>query len=78
MLSLHDSYNKSPERALELLRNLYRYLAPGGILGISDHVGLPENNNRDLHRMRFSEPLNWLSRCGLHGSTESFAGKSPR
>jgi len=51
MLSLHDSYNNSPERALELLRSLYSYLAPGGILGISDHVGLPENNNRDLHRM---------------------------
>ena len=48
MLSLHDSYNNSPERALELLRSLYSYLAPGGILGISDHVGLPENNNLSL------------------------------
>ena len=57
MLSLHDSYNNSPERALELLSSLFSYLAPGGILGISDHTGLPENNSRDLHRIPVQEKL---------------------
>lgn len=65
MLSLHDSYNNSPERALELLRSLYSYLAPGGILGISDHVGLPENNNRDLHRMPVQRAIELAEQAGF-------------
>ena len=65
MLSLHDSYNNSPERALELLRSLYSYLAPGGILGISDHVGLPENNNRHLHRMPVQRAIELAEQAGF-------------
>ena len=65
MLSLHDSYNSSPERALELLRRLYSYLAPGGILGISDHIGLPENNNRDLHRMPVQQAIELAEQAGF-------------
>jgi len=65
MLNLHDSFNDSPDRALELLRSLYGYLAPGGILGISDHIGLPENNNRDLHRMTVQRAIQLAEQAGF-------------
>lgn len=65
MLTLHDSFNNSPDRALELLRSLYGYLAPGGILGISDHIGLPENNNRDLHRMPVQRAIELAEQAGF-------------
>ena len=65
MLSLHDSYNNSPERALELLRSPDSYLAPGGILGSGDHIGLPEKNNRDLHRMPVQQAIELAEQAGF-------------
>ena len=41
------------------------YLAPGGVLGISDHIGLPENNNRDLHRMPVQRAIELAEQAGL-------------
>ena len=65
MLSLHDTYNHSPDRALALLHSLHGYLAPGGVLGISDHIGLPENNNRDLHRMPVQRAIELAEQAGF-------------
>ena len=56
-----------------MLRSLHGYLAPGGVLGISDHIGLPENKNVISTECRFSEPLNWLSR--RFEFNEALAGK---
>ena len=39
--------------------------APGGILGISDHIGLPENNNRDLHRMPVQRAIELAEQAGF-------------
>ena len=48
-----------------MLRSLYSYLAPGGILGISDHIGLPENNNRDLHREPVQQAIELAKQAGF-------------
>ena len=57
MQTLHDSYNGNPERALNLLLELKRYLKPGGVIGIEDHVGVAGNDNRDLHRMEIAQAI---------------------
>ena len=38
--TLHDYYNPNPERAMEMLLQLRALLKPGGVLGITDHVGV--------------------------------------
>ena len=49
--TLHDYYNADPDGARALLRTLHAALKPGGILGVSDHIGVPSANNARLHRM---------------------------
>jgi Predicted methyltransferase len=53
--TLHDSYNGSPQRAQQLLEQLYALLKPGGVIAITDHIGLPGNDNRALHRMQIEQ-----------------------
>ena len=57
MQTLHDSYNNDPARALELLNNLKVYLKPGGVIGLSDHVGAAGRDNADLHRMEIEQAI---------------------
>lgn len=54
---LHDSYNADPQRALAMLQQVYRLLKPGGVAGVTDHVGLAGNNNRELHRMQVQQAI---------------------
>ncbi len=49
--TLHDYFNSDPDSARELLLTLHAALKPGGILGISDHIGLAGADNSRLHRM---------------------------
>lgn len=65
MQTLHDSYNGSPERSLNLLLELKRYLKPGGVIGITDHVGIAGNDNRDLHRMEIQQAIDVSQRAGF-------------
>jgi len=49
---LHDFYNFEGEaQTLAYLRAIYRALKPGGVLGVSDHVGVDGADNRGLHRL---------------------------
>ena len=49
---LHDFLRRDGrEGALALLERIHATLKPGGVLGISDHVGVPEADNDRLHRM---------------------------
>jgi predicted methyltransferase len=48
---LHDYYNPNPDRALNMLLQIKALLKPGGIIGITDHVGISRYDNNDLHRM---------------------------
>ncbi len=65
MQTLHDSYNGNPTRALNLLLTLKNYLKPGGIVGITDHVGVPGNDNRDLHRMEIDQAIDISEQAGF-------------
>ena len=63
--TLHDYYNPSPERALEMLLQLKSLLKPGGVLGITDHVGVSGLDNRDLHRMEIQQAIDLAERAGF-------------
>jgi len=52
---LHDYYNPNPDRALNMLLQLKALLKPGGIIGITDHVGTARYDNNDLHRMTIAQ-----------------------
>ena len=54
---LHDYYNPNPQRALEMLTRLRTLLKPGGFIGITDHVGVAGQDNRDLHRMEIQQAI---------------------
>ena len=65
MQTLHDYYNPSNERALQMLLQVKALLKPGGVIGISDHVGLAGNDNRDLHRMEIEDAVAVAERAGF-------------
>ncbi len=50
-LNFHDVYNNSPEAAAAILQTVKGVLKPGGTLGIIDHVGDPNADNKALHRI---------------------------
>ncbi|MFT6403562.1 MAG: putative methyltransferase [Pseudohongiellaceae bacterium] len=52
---LHDYYNPNPDRALNMLLQIKALLKPGGIIGITDHVGISRYDNNDLHRMTIAQ-----------------------
>ncbi|GAB5500130.1 MAG: hypothetical protein PsegKO_24410 [Pseudohongiellaceae bacterium] len=62
---LHDFYNPDPQRALAMLQQVYRKLKPGGFVGVTDHVGIPGNNNRELHRMQISQAISLAEMAGF-------------
>ena len=54
-LNFHDIYNGSgPEAAAGFLTVIYGVLVPGGALGIIDHSGAPDADNKALHRIEES------------------------
>ena len=63
MLTLHDLIYSS--RARDLLRKLYGWLKPGGSIGISDHIGLPGQDNQSLHRMEPTEAIELATKAGF-------------
>jgi len=63
MLTLHDLIYSS--RAIDLLRKLYGWLKPGGSIGISDHIGLPGQDNQSLHRMEPTEAIELATKAGF-------------
>ena len=65
-LNIHDEYYGSGEKAtLDALRGIYRALSPGGLLGISDHVGVEGFDNGKLHRIEPSIVLSLLEKAGF-------------
>jgi predicted methyltransferase len=50
-MNYHDVRNQSPEAAVGYLKAVYAMLKPGGVLGVTDHVGNDGANNAQLHRV---------------------------
>ena len=63
--TLHDYYNPNPERALEMLLQVKALLKPGGVVGITDHIGLAGRDNRDLHRMETQQAIDIAEQAGF-------------
>lgn len=63
--TLHDYYNPNPQRALQMLLTLRTLLKPGGIIGITDHVGLAGRDNRDMHRMQIQQAIDVAEQAGF-------------
>ena len=71
-LNLHDIYNNSPQHGAEnFLRIVYSLLKPGGVLGIIDHAGNPDANNKELHRMDKAVIFDAAAAAGLVVEAES-------
>jgi predicted methyltransferase len=65
-LNLHDEYNsRGEDAALTFLGHIRRALKPGGILALSDHVGLPDHDNAQLHRIDPAIARDLIERAGF-------------
>ena len=51
MMNYHDVRNRSPEVAVGFLKAVNTMLKPGGVLGVTDHVGNDGADNAALHRI---------------------------
>jgi predicted methyltransferase len=50
-MNYHDVRNRNPDDGVAFLRGIYSMLKPGGVLGVTDHVGNDGANNAQLHRI---------------------------
>ena len=70
-LNLHDMANRGDEVGLGFLGGIYDALAPGGVLGITDHVGVAGQDNTELHRMEASKARELITQAGFVIEAES-------
>jgi predicted methyltransferase len=66
-----NMHHMNAERAAPYLKDLLTVLKPGGRAAIIDHVGTPENNNAQLHRMLPSDVKTWIQQAGFEIVAES-------
>ena len=71
--NFHDyHYHEEGEAtALEVLISIKKALKPGGILGITDHVGTADHDNRELHRIEPDILRDTLEQAGFIIEEES-------
>lgn len=50
-MNYHDVRNRNPDDGVAFLKGIYSMLKPGGVLGVTDHVGNDGANNTQLHRI---------------------------
>lgn len=70
-LNLHDNANRSDEAGMAFLTGIYDALAPGGVLGFVDHVGIDGQDNAELHRIEKARAREMLTRAGFEIEAES-------
>jgi predicted methyltransferase len=58
-------HHMNAERGEPYMRDLFRILKPGGVAAIIDHVGLPDANNAQLHRVPVSDARAWIQSAGF-------------
>lgn len=65
-LNFHDVYNGSgPNAAVEVLQTVYEILEPGGVLGIIDHAGTADADNKALHRAEKDKTIDTAKAAGF-------------
>ena len=70
-LNLHDMANRGDEVGLGFLGAIYDALAPGGVFGLVDHVGVAGQDNAELHRMEASKARELITQAGFVIEEES-------
>jgi predicted methyltransferase len=50
-MNYHDVRNQNPANGPAFLKAVYTMLKPGGMFGVTDHVGNDGANNAQLHRI---------------------------
>jgi len=50
-MNYHDVRNRNAADGVGFLKGIYVMLKPGGVLGVTDHVGNDGANNAQLHRI---------------------------
>jgi predicted methyltransferase len=73
VLNYHDIYNQTdgPAAAEAFLVNVFKFLKPGGVLGIIDHVGVAGADNAKLHRIPKALVINQAKQAGFTVATDS-------
>ena len=64
-LNLHDYANRGDQAGHDFLAGIYDALAPGGVLGVVDHVGTVGHDNTELHRMDLLKAQQLLTSAGF-------------
>ena len=64
-------HHMGADRGVPYMRDLLRILKPGGLAGISDHVGDPAINNAQLHRVPIATVRGWIEEAGFEIVEES-------
>lgn len=62
---LHDYFNANPLRGQQLLEQVLALLKPGGVVGIIDHDGNPDGDNRRMHRMLKTDAVRVAEQAGF-------------
>jgi predicted methyltransferase len=50
-MNFHDVYNRDAALGQAFMKSVYTMLKPGGVFGVTDHVGLDGADNAKLHRI---------------------------
>ncbi|MGQ9425514.1 class I SAM-dependent methyltransferase [Gilvimarinus sp. F26214L] len=64
-LNFHDIYNRDPEAAVDMLKNIKKALKPGASFGLIDHDGKPGADNASLHRMTKEQAIDAAEKAGF-------------
>jgi predicted methyltransferase len=62
--TLHDYYNPNSTRALNMLIQLKDLLKHGGVIAITDHIGISERDNSAMHRMEIQQAIDIAEMAG--------------
>lgn len=73
VLNYHDIYNSPTGQAAAegFLTTVFKFLKPGGVLGIIDHVGVAGADNTKLHRLQKSLVVDQAKQAGFIVATDS-------
>lgn len=71
-LNIHDVYHRNGMEAMvSVLQAIKAVLAPGGVVGVIDHVGMSGNDNASLHRIQKSKVVQAAQTAGFEMAGES-------